>query len=268
MTSLITTYHFIVNFAHAFVLQLAIKDIFDLLILWIMIYRVMVMTEKSGITKILAGIFFLAALYGVSYNFELMALYFILDNFFSNLLLILVILFQNEIRKVLIEIGAPLFARNISREEANRIVEEVTRALKELCRRNWGALIIVEKDMVIDSFIENGVTLNSEVTAELLISLFQPESPLHDGAVLIREGKIESAGNFLPLSQNPVLDKNLGTRHRAALGITELTDAKVFIVSEERKSIGFVEFGTIHIKKETADLKQGVIEFLEFGGEE
>lgn len=258
----------VINFAQSFVMQLAIKDLFDLMILWIMVYRVMVMTEKSGITKILAGIIFLAALYGVSFNFELMALYFILDNFFSNLFLILVILFQNEIRKVLIEIGAPLFSRNISRVEANRIVEEVTKALKELNKKNWGALIIVEKEMVIDSFIENGVGINADVTSELLVSLFQPSSPLHDGAVLIRDGKIESAGNFLPLSQNPVLDKNLGTRHRAALGITELTDAKVFIVSEERRSIGFVEFGTIQIKKEVADLKQNVIEFLEFGGEE
>lgn len=265
---MIATYHFLLNFIHSFVLQLTFKDLFDLLILWILVYRVMRMTEKSGITKILAGILFLAALYGVSYNFELMTVYFILDNFFSNLLLILVILFQNEIRKVLIEIGAPLFARNISRVEANRIVEEVTKALKELTRRNWGALIIVEKEMNIDSFIENGVMIDAEVSSELLVSLFQPSSPLHDGAVLIREGRIESAGNFLPLSQNPVLDKNLGTRHRAALGITELTDAKVFIVSEERRAVGLVEFGTIQVKKETADLRQSVVEFLEFGGEE
>lgn len=268
MTALINSYHMILSFAQSFVLQLTYKDIFDLLILWVLVYRVMRMTEKSGIIKILAGILFLAALYGVSYNFKLMSVYFILDNFFSNLLLILVILFQNEIRKVLIEIGAPLFSRNISRVEANRIAEEVTKALKELARRNWGALIIVEKDMNIDSFIENGVMINADVTSELLVSLFQPATPLHDGAVLIREGRIESAGNFLPLSQNSALDKKLGTRHRAAFGITELTDAKVFIVSEERRAIGFVEFGTMHSTQDVADLKQDVVEFLEFGDDE
>lgn len=257
-----------INFLQSFYYQITIKDLFDLLILWIMVYKVMVMTERSGVTKILAGILFLAAVYAVSFNFELMAVHFLLDNFFSNLFLILVILFQNEIRKVLIEIGSPLFSRNISRVEAHRIVDEVTKALKVLNKKNWGALIIVEKDMVIDSFIENGVTINADVTAELLVSLFQPSSPIHDGAVLIRDGRVESAGNFLPLSQNPVLDKHLGTRHRAALGITELTDAKVFIVSEERKSVGFVEFGSMQIKKDLTDLKQSVVEFLEFGGDE
>lgn len=233
-----------------------------------MVYRVMVLTEKSGVTKILAGILFLALVYAMSYKFELMAVYFILDNLFSNLFLILVILFQNEIRKVLIEIGSPLFSRNISRVEEIRIVDEVSKALKTLNKKNWGALIIVEKDMIIDSFIESGVQLNADVSSELLVSLFEPTSPLHDGAVLIRNGRIETAGNFLPLSQNPVLDKNLGTRHRAALGITEMTDAKVFIVSEERRAIGFVEFGSIHIAKDGPELRQSVVEFLEFGGEE
>lgn len=247
--------------------QIKLKDLFDLLILWIIIYRVMILTEKSGITKILAGVISLAILYIVSFQLQLMSVHYILDNFFSNLFLILVILFQNEIRKVLIEIGSPMFSTVISLEEENRIVNEVSEALKILQKNNWGALIVVEKEMDIDSFIEQGVELNADVSKELIVSLFEPSSPLHDGALVIRGAKIESAGNFLPLSKNPVLDKNLGTRHRAALGLSELTDARIFIMSEEKRKIGLVESGTLQMVTDMTNIRKYVVDFLGFGVE-
>lgn len=258
---------FIVDFLTSLKAQIHLKDFFDLLILWIMIYRIMILTEKSGISKILAGVIFLALLYIFSFQLKLMSVHFILENFFNNLFLILVILFQNEIRKVLIEIGSPIFSTSISREEEHRIVDAVSKALKELQRKNWGAIIIVEKDMNVDAFIEEGIVLNSDVSAEIILSIFEPTSPIHDGAILIRNGKLESAGNFLPLSKNPILDKNLGTRHRAALGLSELVDARIFIVSEERRSVGLVESGSLKVVDSTANLRQVLVEFLGFGEE-
>lgn len=258
---------FIVDYFVSLKSQIHLKDFFDLIILWIMVYRIMILTEKSGISKILAGVIFLALLYIFSFQLKLMSVHFILDNFFSNLFLILVILFQNEIRKVLIEIGSPIFSTSISREEENRIVDEVSKSLKELQRKNWGAIIVVEKDMSVDAFIEEGIVLNSDISSELILSVCEPTSPIHDGAILIRNGKLESAGNFLPLSKNPVLDKNLGTRHRAALGLSELVDARIFIVSEERRSIGLVESGTLKIVDGNANIRQVLVDFLGFGEE-
>ncbi len=256
---------FILEFLLTLKAQIHPKDIFDLIILWIMVYRIMILTEKSGISKILAGVIFLALLFIFSTQLQLMSVHFILENFFSNLFLILVILFQNEIRKVLIEIGSPIFSTTISREEENRIVEEVSKALKELHRKNWGAIIVVEKDMNVDAFVEEGIVMNADITSELILSLFEPKSPVHDGAILIRNGKLESAGNFLPLSKNPLLDKNLGTRHRAALGLSELVDARIFIVSEERKNIGLVESGILKVVDSSANVRQVLVEFLGFG---
>ena len=242
--------------------HISLKDFFDLIILWLVIYRIMVLTERSGVIKILLGLVLLAILHIASIQFQLITIQFILDNLFNNLFLILVVLFQNEIKKVLIEIGSPMFSKTISLEEENRIVDEVSAALRKLQKSNWGAIIIVEKDMDVDAFIEQGTLINSEVSANLIISLFEPKSPLHDGAILIREGRIVSVRNFLPLSKNSALDKNLGARHRAALGLSELVDARIFIVSEGRKNISFVNSGTLEVVKDISKLKLAMVEFL------
>ena len=115
---------------------------------------------------------------------------------------------------------------------------------------------MIEKDILIDYHIEFGTDIDSKVTSELLMSIFHPTSPVHDGAALIRGGKLHSAGNFLPLSKNPVLDKNLGTRHRAAIGLTEETDALVIVVSEESKSVGVVSGGDLRPNLELGQLRQ------------
>lgn len=222
----------------------------------------MILTEKSGATKVLLGFIFLIILHFISIQLDLITIRFILDKLFDNLFLVLVVLFQNEIRKVLIEIGSPMFLKNVSLEEENRIVNEVSAALKKLLKNNWGAIIILEKDMSVDAFIEQGNFINSEVSADLIVSLFEPKSPLHDGAILIRQGRIMSARNFLPLSKNSVLDKNLGARHRAALGLSEMADARIFIVSEGRKNIGFVDSGTLEVVKDMSKLKSAMIDFL------
>ena len=125
------------------------------------------------------------------------------------------------------------------------LIEEIAKAASTLAQKGLGALIVIENEISLDYFIELGPRVDAEVQGDLLLSLFQPSSPLHDGAVLIRSGRIEHAGCFLPLSKNPIIDRNLGTRHRAALGLTEESDAFVLVVSEENRSVSLVSGGQL-----------------------
>ncbi|MCB0407675.1 MAG: DNA integrity scanning protein DisA nucleotide-binding domain protein, partial [Bdellovibrionales bacterium] len=143
------------------------------------------------------------------------------------------------------QIGSNPFFSEARQVEETQIVEEIAKGAVALAQKGLGALIVIEREIALEYFIEEGTILNADVDADLMLSLFQPQSPLHDGAVIIRGGRIYSAGCFLPLSKNPVLDKNLGTRHRAAIGLTEETDALVLVVSEEKKSVSVAEAGSL-----------------------
>lgn len=218
-------------------------DLLDLFLVWVVVYRILHLTKRSGAVQILSGLGILAIAYLASIWFELMAFNWLLEKFFSNLFLIVVILFQTEIRQALAQIGSNPFLSGASRIEESHIVEELAKGLLLMAQKGYGALVVLEREIALDYFIEMGTQMDSIVKAEVLVSLFHPMAPLHDGAAVIRDGRIHSAGCFLPLSKNPILDKNLGTRHRAAIGLTEETDALVLVVSEERKSIGIVQSG-------------------------
>lgn len=223
--------------------QLRLMDLLDLFLVWVVVYRILHLTKRSGAVQILSGLGILAIAYLASIWFELMAFNWLLEKFFSNLFLIVVILFQTEIRQALAQIGSNPFLSGASRIEESHIVEELAKGLLLMAQKGYGALVVLEREIALDYFIEMGTQMDSIVKAEVLVSLFHPMAPLHDGAAVIRDGRIHSAGCFLPLSKNPILDKNLGTRHRAAIGLTEETDALVLVVSEERKSIGIVQSG-------------------------
>jgi len=223
--------------------QLGIQDVVDLFLVWLVVYRVLLLTKKSGAVQILSGMGILAIAYLASIQLELITFNFILEKFFANLFLIVVILFQGEIRRALAQIGSNPFFNGISNMEEAQNVEELAKGVVALAQKGFGALIVIEREITLDYFIEEGTPVNADVSSGLLQSIFHPASPLHDGAVIIRNGKVHSAGCFLPLSKNPILDKNLGTRHRAAIGLTEETDAYVFVVSEESKSVGLVHGG-------------------------
>jgi diadenylate cyclase len=158
----------------------------------------------------------------------------------------------------LAQIGSNPFFSDVSSIQETHIIEEITKAAFSMAQQGFGALLVIEKDILVDYHIEFGTELDSKVSAELVIALFHPTSPVHDGAALIRGGKIHSAGNFLPLSKNPVLDKNLGTRHRAAIGLTEESDSIVIIVSEENKSVGVVQGGHLSVMRDMGDLRQAL----------
>jgi diadenylate cyclase len=227
--------------------QLRVQDFVDLFLVWLVVYRILLLIKKSGAVQILSGLGVLAIAYMLSIWFELITFNYILEKFFSNLFVIVVILFQAEIRRALAQIGSNPFLSGVSRIEETHMIEELAKGLVACAQRGYGALIVLEREISLDYFVEEGHAINAEVSSELILSIFHPSAPLHDGAVLVRNGRIVSAGCFLPLSKNSALDKNLGTRHRAAIGLTEETDAYVFVVSEENSSVGMANSGILQL---------------------
>jgi diadenylate cyclase len=236
--------------------QLRPNDFLDLMLVWLVIYRVLLLIKKSGAVQILSGLGILAIAYMLSIWLELITFNYILEKFFSNLFLIVVILFQAEIRRALAQIGSNPFLTNTSRVQETHMIEEIAKGVVSCAQRGFGALIVIEREISLDYFIEEGVQLSSEVSSELIQSIFHPSGPLHDGAVVIRGGRMHAAGCFLPLSKNSALDKNLGTRHRAAIGLTEETDAYVFVVSEETRAVGMAHSGILAPDVDHATIRQ------------
>jgi diadenylate cyclase len=240
--------------------HLRLQDAVDMILVWLVVYRLLILIKKTGTIQMLSGLGVLAIGYIVSIWLELFTFNWILEKFFSNLFVIVVVLFQAEIRRALAQIGSNPFFTDPSNIQETHVIEEIAKGLIATAQKGFGALVVVERDIVIDYHIEFGTEMDSKVSSELLCSVFLPSSPMHDGAVLIRNGRIHSAGCFLPLSKNPALDKNLGTRHRAAIGLTEETDALVFVVSEESKSIGIVQGGHLSPNAELGDIRKVLYE--------
>ena len=240
------------------------QDVIDICLVWIIIYRVLILIKRTGTIQMLSGLGILAISYIVSQWFEFNTLNLLLDKFFSNLFVIVVVLFQGEIRRALAHIGShPLFS-GVSSAMETHLVEEIAKAVITVAQKGYGALIVIERDILVDYHIELGTELDSKISAQVIESIFHPQAPMHDGAVLIRQSKIVSAGCFLPLSKNPAIDKNLGTRHRAAIGLTEETDALVLVVSEETKSISIVSGGHMSPNVELSDVRQALYEAFGF----
>lgn len=236
--------------------QLRFRDFVDMVLVWIVVYRVLVLIRHTGTVQMLSGLGILAIAYLVSIWFELFTFNWILEKFFNNLFLIVVILFQGEIRRALAHIGSNPFFTGASHVQETHIIEEIAKGAIQMAQKGMGALIVIEREINLEYFIELGTELDSAISAELMSSVFLPAAPLHDGAIIIRGGRVWAAGCFLPLSKNPALDKNLGTRHRAAIGLTEETDALVIVISEETKSVGIVESGQIIADVDHASLRK------------
>ncbi len=240
--------------------QIRLRDFIDMALVWVVVYRVLVLIRHTGTVQMLSGLGILAIAYLVSIWAELFTFNWILEKFFSNLFLIVVILFQGEIRRALAHIGSNPFFTGASYVQETHIVEEITKGAIALAQRKRGALIVIEREINLEYFVELGTEVDSAVSSELLNSIFIPAGPLHDGAVIIRGGRLYAAGCFLPLSKNPALDKNLGTRHRAAIGLTEETDALVIVVSEESNSVSLVESGHLSHDVDHATLRRALYE--------
>jgi diadenylate cyclase len=221
-----------------------IRDTIDVLVVTLGIYWLLVLIRGTRAVQILVGLIVLMMASVASEVFNLVTLRLILENFLGSAVIIMVVLFQNDIRRALARVGRGFFP-SVSAQQESRIVEEVVRAAQTLAQRRVGALIVLERETNLDDQIEAGTPVDAAVSKELLTSLFLPYSPLHDGAVVIQAGRVAYAGCILPLTARMKLPDGLGTRHRAGVGITEETDAVVVVVSEETASISVVIRGEI-----------------------
>jgi diadenylate cyclase len=215
------------------------RDTLDILLVAGGIYWLLLLIRGTRAIQILVGLIVLIALTLVSQLLELAALGLILERLLEPAVVIIVILFQNDIRRALARVGRGIFP-SFSNAQEIQVVEEIVRAAGSLSQRRHGALIVLERESNLGDLIEAGVSVDASLSKELLSSIFQPSSPMHDGAVVIQEGRVASAGCILPLTLRTDLPEGLGTRHRAAVGITEETDALVVVVSEETSSISVV----------------------------
>ena len=232
------------------------SDLVDMILVWIVVYRVLLLIKQTRAVQVLSGLGILSITFILSVSFELSTINWLLDKFFGNLFVIVAILFQNEIRKALAHIGRNPFFAGVSSAEETQVLDEIAKSAIMLAQKRLGALIVLEREIALDDFIEVGTPLDCAVSAEVLNAIFLQASPLHDGAVIVRQGRLHSAGSFLPLTKNPNVGKSLGTRHRAAIGLTEETDSVVLVVSEENNQVGLVIGGELKSDVDLPTLRQ------------
>jgi len=231
------------------------QDLVDILLVTAIIYRLLLIIKGTRAARMLMGlgVLFLALLF--SKYLGLFTINWIIQSLWAQIVLALIILFQPEIRKTLAQMGEARFLPSFASAEEVRSIEEIVKAAISLSTRKIGALIVVEKETNLKDFTEMGSPLDAKVSRELLLSIFHPTSPIHDGAVIIRGNRIIAAGCFLPLTLSPDISKTLGTRHRAGIGLTEETDAVVLIVSEETGSITTSVGSTIEMNVDMGSLR-------------
>ncbi len=227
------------------------KVIVEIAILWIAIYSILLFLKGTRALYLLRGIFILIIALFIFQFLGLPVLTRLLTYFFAFFLILVAIIFQPELREVLIRLGKKhFFYFGPKKEEIERSLREITKAVNNLSGKKIGALIALKREMGLNNYIETGVMLNADLSSELLQSLFFPDSPLHDGGVIIEGMKIIAASCLLPLSENPNLSRALGMRHRAAVGLSEHSDALVIVISEETGNISLAINGQL-----TADIK-------------
>ena len=233
--------------------------VLDFIIVFYLIYITLYLIRGTRTVPMALGLFLLVVLYLVSQAMGLATTYLLLDQFMSVVVILSLIIFQDDIRRALVRVGK--FAW-LSKAKETAVLEEVIKAASAMAAKRIGALIVIERDASLDEFIiEKGTRIEAAVTKELLYTIFIPklENPLHDGAAVIKNYQIREAGSFLPLSANPKIEKTLGTRHRAAIGITEETDAVAVVVSEERGKISLCHAGRIRKDMEVDALRKELL---------
>lgn len=219
------------------VVQFGWRDAVEIIVVAYALYRLLLLFHGTRAAQMLVGLLVLVAGYAAAWALELTTITYLLEIVFKYGGFALLIVFQPELRAALAHLGQARVTHLFRRLEEEEIVDEISDAVDRLSRSSTGAIIVVERDMPLGDYVETGTELNAKVSGDLLATIFTPYSPLHDGAVIIRGDTIIGASCILPLSQAPVEDRSLGTRHRAALGVSEETDALVVVVSEETGTI-------------------------------
>lgn len=244
-------------------------DVLDVLVVWYAIYKVLTLIKGTKAVQLLKGIFVIIIARILTNVLGLETLGWMLKQVIDFGFLAIIIIFTPEIRRALEQLGrGKIFQRSIVQEEdvQNQQVEAIKKAVSYMAKRRIGALISIEKDTGLNEYIETGIPLDATLTSELLINIFIPNTPLHDGAVIMQKDKIVAAACYLPLSESPFISKELGTRHRAALGLSEVTDAVTVIVSEETGAISITANGDLH-RNLTIDEFETMLKTFCFGAE-
>lgn len=228
----------------------------DIALITFIMYRIILMLKGTRAVRILLGLAAIIFFYFFAQRVGLVATSWLLSNFLLYAVLIVVIIFQNEIRRALWEMGRPPTWFDVGTRGALGELEEIIRATQLMVARKVGALIVIERQVGLRDYIEGGVTLDARASKDLLLTLFLPGTPLHDGAVIIQKGRVAAASCLLPLSHESRVDLGLGTRHRAAVGLTEETDAVVIVVSEERGSVSLAVAGELRRNLDATQLRE------------
>ena len=237
------------------------QDLLDVVLLSLIFFRILILIRGTRTIPMLIGFVALLGIYLISLVMNLEATQLLLDNLGQSLVLVLVVLFQADIRNALAQIGVfTLFREGLNKKRD--VVDSILQSCLVMCQKSIGALIVLEQEVGLKNYSDRGTQINAAVSESLLLSIFHPSSPLHDGAVVIsNKGDLLAAQCILPVSMNSRLSSSLGTRHRAAIGLTEETDAAVLIVSEERKEISLSYRGQL-IRGKNEDIRKALLEVL------
>ncbi len=238
-------------------------DLLDITLVALLIHRAVSFLRKALAVRLLLALIAVFLLAIISRLIGLSTLQWFMNSILGSAVVIAAVVFHTDIRRALLTYGRVLGSTLQQSSELAEVVEAISTAAGSLASRNIGSLIVLERQMRLDPFIEVGTEIDAKVTSELLSSIFLPYSPIHDGAVIIKQGKLTLAGCFLPLTRNPEISKNLGTRHRAAIGLTEQVDAVVVVVSEETGAISCVSGGIITSDIDLAELKKFLVRSLD-----
>ncbi|SMQ60460.1 diadenylate cyclase [Bacillus sp. OV166] len=236
-----------------------LASIVDIVLVWYVIYKLINVIRGTKAVQLLKGIIVILLVRVVSEFLGFQTLSWMMEQVITYGFLAIIIIFQPELRRALEQLGRGKFfsrSSNLDDEDPEKTVEAIVKATDYMAKRRIGALISIERETGMGDYIETGIQLNSNISSELLINIFIPNTPLHDGAVIIQKNNVAAAACYLPLSESPFISKELGTRHRAALGISEVTDSVTVIVSEETGHISLTKNGELHRAINTEQLKE------------
>lgn len=249
-------------------------DFVDILIVTYVIYKALKFVRDTRTVQLLKGVVIIIVIMQLSYFANLHTVYYILSNAMQLGVIAILIMFQPELRRALEQVGRTTigkwfnFEEQQEQAEKSQLITEIIRSCQAMSKSRIGALIVLERETKLGEIIDTGIPLNADVSSELLVNIFIPKTPLHDGAVVVRDNKIVAAASFLPLSQNPNLSKELGTRHRAGLGVSEESDAIVVIVSEETGGISVALGGELNVHLSEDALRKLLQRTLEAEGKD
>ena len=230
-------------------------DVLDIFLVAALFYRLLILVKGTRSAQMYVGLLVIVMVGLLAREFDLIAVKWIVDSLKTVWLIAFVILFQPELRHALAQFGRTRYFRSFVRSDSFGVLGEIVRGVETLAERRHGALIVIERNVGLRNFIETGTRIDAKISAELLVTLFSPGSPLHDGAVMVREDSIVAAACILPLSSDPRLAAKLGTRHRAALGLSEESDAAVIVVSEQSGAISVCYRGAMKARLNEGELR-------------